>query len=279
MLLPTKLLENRYAVQAELWTMQHKLAEQEREGQKIQERIHRIERQINKSGNGSRAKSNVPKSWRQERQFLISALSETHNIICQLRKAIKHKRKEWARIEIELRRIYGAVGATATSPSDVALLERIVEHSENSNPGTHFQYDAFISHASEDKDSIARPLFRFLSELGVKVWFDETKLEIGDSLRRSIDSGLVKSRFGIVVISPHFLAKEWTQYELDGLVARELESDKVILPIWHKVSKNEVLNYSPKLADKLALHTSRATIEEISLSIALAITAQRDDSD
>ena len=97
------------------------------------------------------------------------------------------------------------------------------------------------------------------------------QLEIGDSLRGAIDRGLIQSKFGIVVISPAFLAKNWTRYELDGLIAREIESGKVILPIWHKVSKNEVLRYSPNLADKVAVHTSTATLEEISLSIALTI--------
>ena len=85
----------------------------------------------------------------------------------------------------------------------------------------------------------------------------------GDSLRRSIDNGLVKSRYGVVVLSSAFFEKNWTQYELDGLVTREMEGHKVILPIWHLVSKDQVLNYSPSLADKKAINSSLSTISEI----------------
>jgi len=88
-------------------------------------------------------------------------------------------------------------------------------------------------------------------------------LKVGDSLRRSIDKGLANSRFGIVILSPNFFAKNWTQYELDGLVAKEMTGGKVILPIWHKVSKDEVMSYSPSLADRFALNTATNTIEEL----------------
>ena len=114
-------------------------------------------------------------------------------------------------------------------------------------------YDAFISHASEDKDALVRPLARKLIELHVSVWYDEFSLNIGDSLRRSIDRGLSQSRYGIVVLSPSFFKKQWSQWELDGLVARQNAGHEgVILPIWHEVGAQDVLQYSPPLADKLA---------------------------
>lgn len=124
-------------------------------------------------------------------------------------------------------------------------------------------YDAFISHASEDKDDLVRPLAQKLQEAGFSIWYDEFQLKVGDSLRRSIDKGLANSRFGIVVLSPDFFAKNWPQYELDGLVAREMNGGKIILPLWHKVSKDEVMRYSPSLADKVALHTAMYTIDEL----------------
>lgn len=119
------------------------------------------------------------------------------------------------------------------------------------------KFDVFISHASEDKDEVVRPLAGKLRELGFRVWLDETEIKLGDSLRRSIDNGLSKSKFGLVVLSPDFLKKEWPQKELDSLVAREDGSAKVILPIWHKVTKTDIINYSPLLADKLAAPTSK----------------------
>ena len=87
-------------------------------------------------------------------------------------------------------------------------------------------------------------------------------------MRRSIDNGLKNSRYGIVVFSGAFFAKNWTQYEVDGLVTREMEGHKVILPIWHMVSKNQVQNFSPSLADKKAIYSSLSTIDEIVAQLA-----------
>jgi hypothetical protein len=107
-----------------------------------------------------------------------------------------------------------------------------------------------IGRPSEDKESIARPLYDALILSGVTVWFDEAILQIGDSLRRKIDEGLARCRYGIVIISQSFLTKEWPQRELDGLVAREAASGKkAILPIWHQIDRSTVMQYSPTLAD------------------------------
>jgi len=115
-------------------------------------------------------------------------------------------------------------------------------------------YDAFVCHASEDKEAFVRPLAEHLREQHIEVWYDEFSLKVGDSLRRSIDRGLSQSRFAVVVLSPQFFNKQWPQWELDGLVARQNSGDSdVILPIWHHVDRNDVLAYSPSLADKVGL--------------------------
>jgi hypothetical protein len=134
-------------------------------------------------------------------------------------------------------------------------------------------YDAFISHASEDKDDVVRPLAQALTSLGHRIWFDELELKVGDSLRRSIDRGLANSRFGIVVLSPNFFAKNWPQYELDGLVVKETLGGKVILPLWHRVSKDDVVGYSPTLADRVALSTALFTIDELARELSAALHA------
>jgi len=113
-------------------------------------------------------------------------------------------------------------------------------------------WDAFVSHASEDKDDFARPLAEGLRARGLRIWFDEFELTVGDSLRRSIDQGLARSRFGIVIVSPNFMKKEWPRKELDGLVAREIAGAKAILPVWHKITAEEIRAHSPLLADRLA---------------------------
>src|ERR1700753_2303469 len=118
-----------------------------------------------------------------------------------------------------------------------------------------YNWDVFVSHASEDKESVARPLSNHLAGYGLKVWLDESELHLGDSLRIKIDTGVAHSRFGIVVLSPAFFAKTWTKSELDGLVAREIEGVKVVLPIWHNLSHEEIKRWSPILAGRLAAST------------------------
>lgn len=129
------------------------------------------------------------------------------------------------------------------------------------------KYDVFISHASEDKDSVVRPLAHALSDGGLEVWYDEFELKIGDSLRRKIDIGLANSRFGVVVLSRSFFGKGWPNYELDGLVTRAVSGEQILLPIWHEITKEELIEYSPTLADKVARSTTTHTIEEIATEI------------
>lgn len=125
--------------------------------------------------------------------------------------------------------------------------------SQSSNP----EWDVFVCHASEDKEEFARPLAQALKARGLRVWFDEFTLRVGDSLRRSIDKGLAHSRYGVVVISPAFLSKEWPQKELDGLMAREVDGRKVILPVWHNIDAATLRRHAPMLADRLATSSSK----------------------
>ena len=114
------------------------------------------------------------------------------------------------------------------------------------------KFDVFICHASEDKESFVETLAQALNDAGFSVWYDDFQLAWGDSLRQSIDRGLVGSKYGIVVLSRPFFEKKWTEHELDGLFAKEAKNKKVILPIWHNVTRDDVLGYSPALADRLA---------------------------
>lgn len=79
---------------------------------------------------------------------------------------------------------------------------------------------------------------------------------------------MANSRFGIVVLSESFFAKDWPNYELDGLVTLGNSGQQVLLPIWHNISKAQVMAFSPSLADKVARGTSSHTVEEIAAEIA-----------
>jgi hypothetical protein len=127
------------------------------------------------------------------------------------------------------------------------------------------EYDVFVCHAWEDKEGFVDELVLELNELNVKVWYDKERIDWGDSIRVKIDEGLAKSKFAVVVISPHFIAKGkfWPKEELDGLFQKESVNGKTVLPIWHNITKKEVMAYSLTLAGKLAMTTATMTPKEI----------------
>lgn len=150
----------------------------------------------------------------------------------------------------------------------------LVRPFQNTEDGAVVEYDVFISHASEDKEAVVRPLANALVQHGLRVWYDEFELKIGDSLRRKIDKGLANSRFGIVVLSRDFIKKGWTNYELDGIISKAVSGEQIMLPIWHEITKQEIIAYSPSLADKVARNTSSYTIDEIANEIAALIQSK-----
>ncbi len=259
--------------QKSLADLQKKLADESKKEASKADEINKIERSITKSTSESTLRSkrqqitramsviaDVQKKKADISKRIADANTKLHKAQEELRKEEDKERKKiddtekkrereqlnhQRSITQELRSQY------SFKANDIPAKRRIVK------------YDVFVSHASEDKEDFVKPLVDALQSAGYKVWYDEFTLKVGDSLRRSIDNGLKSSRYGIVVFSSAFFAKNWTQYELDGLVTREMEGHKVILPIWHMVSKNQVQNYSPTLADKKAINSSLSTIEEI----------------
>lgn len=128
-------------------------------------------------------------------------------------------------------------------------------------------WDVFISHATEDKNTIVRELADILEKLHVKIWYDDYSLRVGDSLSKSIDEGLINSRYGILIISKAFLEKQWTEYEYRSLLSKEENGKKIILPIWHNITKDEIKKYSLYLSDKIALDTTKISTTKIALKL------------
>jgi hypothetical protein len=144
----------------------------------------------------------------------------------------------------------------ATRPDGSAGILQSPAPEAQSSPA-EVEIDLFISHASEEKERFVRPLVAELEKRGLRVWFDEAELRVGDSLTRKIDDGLNRSRFGVVILSTAFFAKEWPRAELDALANRQFTTgDVVILPIWLGVTAADVRAYSPLLGALFALNAS-----------------------
>lgn len=115
-----------------------------------------------------------------------------------------------------------------------------------------YKYDVFLSHASEDKDEVARPLALMLQEHGLRVWYDEFEFRIGDNLVAKLNAGINASRFGIIILSDAFFAKRWTNHELNMLEYLWVTENRVLFPIWHNITVEEIRSYRSSLANIVA---------------------------
>jgi len=285
-------------IQKEIADLHHKMSAETKKEVDCNNRIGQIERSITK--NTSLSTLNSKNSEIQRKQSEISKIqikkADLHKKISdkdgkllklkqdlakeeekERKKQIANEEKERKKLlELEKRQQREQLAFQRQLQREIQNTNNMSVEIKNSNTAINksilsTEYDLFISHASEDKEEVVRPLAEELQKLGVKVWYDEFTLKVGDSLRKSIDHGLLKSKYGTVILSSTFCSKSWTQYEFDSMVTREMNGHKMILPIWHKVTKNDVINFSPALADKVALNTSLNSIEEIAKQLSEVI--------
>ena len=142
--------------------------------------------------------------------------------------------------------------------------------SANHMQAIKYAYDVFISHANANKASLVDSLEASLRKLGINIWYDTDEIDWGDSLKTQIDNGLRKCRFGIIVISPEFLGREWTEKELNELLQRQNESgEKVILPLLYDLTVEKMKESYPALADfKARIITSSDETKDIAIDFA-----------
>lgn len=133
--------------------------------------------------------------------------------------------------------------------------------------------DVFLCHAWDDRKNAAKELHDLLEEKGVTVWFSEKDVFLGSSLLREIDKGLVKSRVGIVLVTPAFLKRVKGEgvadKELSALLARDL-----LVPILHNTTFEELREVSPLLGSRSGLSTIEESMGEIVAKLAELVTLE-----
>lgn len=150
------------------------------------------------------------------------------------------------------------------------------DHEGSERSGTSPKWDAFISHASEDKDDFVRPLVTSLRRRRLSVWYDEFELRVGHSLSREIDRGMDASACGILVLSPAFLERKgWTDWEMQGIIDRHVNDEAVILPVLYRLTPEAVRRHSPALANIWALK-AEAGVGEVAKALAQRIRTVRE---
>lgn len=131
------------------------------------------------------------------------------------------------------------------------------------------EYDVFISHANADKETLIEELYNSLNKLGVKIFYDKETLEWGDKFKDKIIEGTKKSEFAIIVISTNFFGREWTERELSEFLNRQNQNgQKLILPILHNITIEQLKEKYPSIADIQAIDSSKYTCDQIALLFA-----------
>ena len=227
------------SLQAEITRLNRQNAEEAKKEAKAQENIRRTQKSITKNTS------------------LSSLKTKQRTIASETDKADKARKKQAEILE--------KIGKKKTElAKQQGLLQKEQDKAFKSSTDKHDSLiEAQRKLVSEDKEAVAKPLADALIAKGAKVWLDKYEMTVGDSLRQSIDDGLAHSRYGIVILSETYFKKFWTGKELNGLFAKQEDGQKVILPVWHNISKDKVKEYSPILADMFALKTADFTIDEL----------------
>lgn len=131
------------------------------------------------------------------------------------------------------------------------------------------QYDVFISHANNDKEDLVEELYQSFQKLGIKIFYDKNSLEWGDNWKKKILDGTKNAEFAVIVISKNFFGREWTEKELNEFLSRQNNNgQKLILPILHGITINDLQNKYPMVADIQAIDSSNHSCDEIALMFA-----------
>ena len=131
------------------------------------------------------------------------------------------------------------------------------------------EYDVFLSHASKDKEDIVDELNSSLEKLKIRIFYDKKAIEWGDKWKNRILEGTQKAEFAIIVISENFFDREWTEKELYEFLNRQNRNgQKLILPILHKISREDLGKKYPLVADIQAIDSKEYSCDQIALLFA-----------
>ena len=131
------------------------------------------------------------------------------------------------------------------------------------------KYSVFVSHSSDDKIDYVDDLVCEIKALGISVFYDTDALRWGDNLKEQIDNALKTCKLAVIVISPTYFGKEWTEYEINALLRRQSnENKKLILPILYRVSKEEFIKKYPTLKNIVFRYSKSQSKKELARQIA-----------
>ncbi len=235
----------------------------EEELKELLQRTENIKAPINAAPLGTDInKYNVPSNiWMDDVQIFYENYLKNHALGDRIKSLLFHRKYN------EL------VSALTSISNDRKFIDKMNGIEEVSVPKylakTLPEYDVFISHANKDKEDLVEDLYKSLSKLGVKIFYDKEILDWGDEWKKQILDGVKKSEFAIIVISENFFDREWTEKELAEFLSRQNRNgQKIILPILKNITIEQLKEKYPMVADIQAIDSNKYTTDEIGLLFA-----------
>jgi len=251
-------------------TLQNKLAREKKNESDKRVKIANIKKTITKNTSASTLSSKMKQFEQLEKEIteFVKKQAKLQKDIAAKQKRLndksasllKEQQKEQKNQQAKQQKIIKSYETKISNLQNTVddLLAPVAMSIKESDQDNDIKYDVFISYASEDADFV-ESLVEELHKLDVKVWQDKLSIGWGNSIRQSIDRGLLKSKFAIVVLSKSYMGKYWTGYEFDGILNLETTTRKVFLPIWHNVTVDDVKAFSPSIAGRKAFETKSIT--------------------
>ena len=262
-------------------TLEKKKAEADKKGAELSKKISSAKKSITSRTSASTTASKLKQIyvWESDRtkktaesadlgKKIADKRQKRNDAYLNLQKAQQDEQKKQDR---QMKRVQASYESRISQLQSLTIASNVHQAGNNiEDSAEEPQYDVFVSHAWEDKESFADEFVGELRKLNLRVWYDTSHIKWGDSMRAKIDDGLRKSKFGVVILSPDYIkdGKYWTKAELDGLFQLESINGKMLLPVWHNLTKKEVMAYSPIIAGRLAMNTASMTPTEIAEAFA-----------
>lgn len=116
----------------------------------------------------------------------------------------------------------------------------------------------FVSHSSEDKESLIEPIVSDLESCYINVWLDKRKILPGDNLRKSIfRDGLDKADVALIFFTENSLKSSWVDREIkhvlreEGKKGNDFDLNKIISIFDSSETYKQIAERYPELTDDL----------------------------
>ena len=139
------------------------------------------------------------------------------------------------------------------------------------------EYDVFVSYNHKDALRV-QPLVDALEARGIKAWYDSGELRVGESFMRKIGDALEQSRYFLLMISPDYLASQWTPFELGVALSAAATKGVRVIPVLVRMAdlsalpgllrRHQFLDATQASADQIAAEVAEIVKQDEQVGLA-----------